>query len=89
MERKIVMQPVVTKKLESLSPEKQEWILDLAAHARRLADVMKPLREHGIEVSASTLTRFVREHRERVVLADGEGMKGAVEALAKRGRGEN
>jgi hypothetical protein len=83
------MENVITKKLESLSPEQQEWILDIAAHSSRLADVIKPLRQHGIEVSLSTLTRFVREHRERVLLADGDGMKDAVETLATRGQGEN
>jgi hypothetical protein len=82
------MQATVTKKLESLSPEIREWILEFAAHAQRLTDVMEPLRERGIEVSVSTLRRFVREHRERVVLADGESMDGGVEALVKRGRGE-
>jgi hypothetical protein len=82
------MQAVITKKLESLSPEMREWLLDMAAHSRRLADVVKALREHGMEVSLSTLTRFVREHREKVLIEEGEGMKTAVDALANRGRGE-
>jgi hypothetical protein len=63
--------------------------LDAAAHSQRLADVFKSLRERGVLVSLSTLQRFVREHREKVLLADGENMKGAVDALAGRGQGEN
>ena len=82
------MQKVITKKLESLTPEQQEWILEMAAHAPRLADVMNPLWEHGIKVSLSTLTRFVRTHREKVLLETGEEMREAVDKLAKRGRGE-
>jgi hypothetical protein len=81
------MEKTVTKTLESLSPEQQEWILDLAANAQRLADVVTPLWEQGIMVSLSTLTRFVREHRAKVVLDHGEGVKGAAEALAARGKG--
>ena len=72
-------------KLEQLTPEQQSWILEIAAHSRQI-DVIKSLKEEGIEVSTSMLSRFLQEHRERELMEKGEAMKGTVEALAERGR---
>src|SRR3954471_19279071 len=74
--------------LENLAPEKREWILETASQMDRLSDMMEPLLNNGIEVSLSTLTRFVRRHKEEMLMSEGEDMKETVEALAKRGRGE-
>jgi hypothetical protein len=82
------MANVTTKKLDNLDPALQEWVLDAAANAQRLKDVINPLREHGVEVSVATLTRFVRRHREKVLAEDAQDMKGAVEGLANRGQAE-
>jgi hypothetical protein len=72
-------------KLEQLSPEKQSWLLEIAAHSN-LINVVEALKEHGIETSTSALSRFVRKHREEALLEAGEEMKGSVEALAERGK---
>jgi hypothetical protein len=78
----------VGKKLESLPEEKRQVIMELAGHTR-LIDMVEILKEHGIDTSRASLSRFLREHREREVLEEGEQMRGAVEALASRGQGEN
>ena len=70
-------------KLEQLPPETQSGIIEAAAHSR-LADTLKILQAEGIETSISALSRFVREHREKILLEDGKGMKASVEALAER-----
>jgi hypothetical protein len=74
--------------LETLPAEKKEMIMDLALNCARLWDVLEPLKDCGIEVSLSTLQRFVRRHREEKLLKDGEDMEGTVQKLARRGRGE-
>jgi hypothetical protein len=60
-------------------------LLDIAAHSR-LATVIEALREHGIETSMSALSRFVRKHREELLMEEGAEMKASVDALAERGR---
>jgi hypothetical protein len=72
-------------KLEQLPEETQSWLLDMAAHTR-LTDVILALRGHGIDTSMSALSRFVRKHREKVLMEDGAEMKASVEALAQRGK---
>src|SRR3954469_24045429 len=73
--------------LENLDAAKREWILELAMEVERMSDLIEPLANKGIDVSLSTLQRFVRRHREGSFLGEGEDMKETVEALAKRGRG--
>ena len=72
-------------KLEQLTPEKQSWIIEIAANAR-LIDMIEILEKEGIETSTSALSRFIREHRERDLMEAGEEMKASVETLAERGR---
>jgi hypothetical protein len=83
-----VMEKRNVKLFENLDVATREWVLELAVNSARLADLIKPLKEHGIEVSLSTLTRFVREHREAALLKDGKAMTGTLEELAQRGQGE-
>jgi hypothetical protein len=78
----------IGKKLESLPEEKRQLILELASHMR-LYDLVVVLKEHGVDTSEASLSRFLRGQKERQVLEDGEEMKDAVEALATRGRGES
>ena len=72
-------------KLEQLPQETQEKIIDLSAEAS-LPDVLRSLRERGVEVSVASLKRYLREHRAKRLVADGEGMKEMVNVLAERGR---
>jgi hypothetical protein len=74
--------------LENLDAAQQEWVMEIAADAKRLSDVMEALAEHGISVSASTLKRYLRRHRENQAVSAGEEMAGAAEKLAGSGRGE-
>jgi hypothetical protein len=74
--------------LEDLDAEKREWILEMATAVARLSDMLEPLANNGIHVSYATLQRFVRKHRENLLLAEGEDMKETVVRLATRGRGE-
>jgi hypothetical protein len=71
-------------KLEQLSEEKQTWIVEIASNSR-LLDAVEALKECGIEVSVPTLSRFVRKHREKQLVEDGEEMKESVATFAKRG----
>jgi hypothetical protein len=71
--------------LEQLPQEKQDAILDLAAHGS-LADVLEGLHEEGVQIGMSSLKRFVREYREKNLLREAEGMKASVKTLAERGR---
>jgi hypothetical protein len=80
----IVMENGKMKALESLEPAKREWLLELASNAR-LIDCMAPLKEFGIEVSVSTLSRFLTKYRNDRLLAEGEESHAVVEALSKRG----
>ena len=46
-------------KLEQLSPEQQEMLLELAKRGS-LVDLAESLKEHGIETSDSALSRFIK-----------------------------
>jgi hypothetical protein len=70
-------------RLEQLSPELQEKIIDMAANAR-LIDIIDGLREHGVETSVRSLKRYIRAHREKNLMEDSEDSTGAVERLATR-----
>jgi hypothetical protein len=74
--------------LENLDAKTRAWVFEIASQAERLSDVMEALKEVGIDVSVSTLQRFVRKHREERVVSEGEEMAGVAEKLAGRGRGE-
>lgn len=73
------------KSLEDLEPAKLEWLLETAAQAR-LIDCVDALKEHGIEVSVPTLSRFVQKHRGKQALENGEAMLDTAESLRKRGK---
>jgi hypothetical protein len=79
------MQTRGDNQLENLDPKTQEAIIDLSAHAS-MPDVLKSLRNHGIEISPSTLKRFIRRHQEKCLLKDADEGKEALEALAANGR---
>ena len=79
------MQTRGDNQLENLDAKTQEGILEIAANAS-LPDVLKSLAEHGIEVSPSTLKRFIRRHREKCLLKDVDESKEALDALAESGR---
>jgi hypothetical protein len=72
-------------KLEQLSEEVRTGIIELTMHST-LVDSVLALRDRGIDVSVPTLSRFVRKHREKLLLEEGEEMKGTVGALAARGK---
>ena len=72
------------RSLANLEPALLEKVLDLAATAR-LIDCVDALKEFGIEVSVSTLSRFLKEYRANKLLEAGDSVEGAAEALAKRG----
>jgi hypothetical protein len=72
-------------KLEQLSEEMQTGIIELAMHSTQV-DTVIALRKQGIEVSVPTLSRFVRKHREKLLMEEGEEMKGTTAALAARGK---
>jgi hypothetical protein len=76
------------KMLDSLPPEKLEMVLELAARTRQI-DMVDILREQGIEVTPSTLSRFLQRHREKQVLKDGAEMRETVDALVERGAGDS
>jgi hypothetical protein len=71
--------------LENLDEKTRVSILELAANAD-LTDVVVRLQERGISVSVSTLSRFVRRHREKLMLSEGSEMKGAVDQFVERGK---
>jgi hypothetical protein len=71
--------------LESLPVEKQEWVLEMAANCR-LVDMMKELKRIGIDVSLSTLQRFLRKHKEKCILAAEEDLRETASELARRGK---
>lgn len=71
--------------LESLDEEKRTAILELAASAD-LTEVVLSLQNEGIFVSVPTLSRFVRRHREKLLLEEGKEMKPAVDQLVERGK---
>lgn len=68
--------------LENLSPDARENILELAASAPRLADIIVALKEQGINVSRSTLSRFLQRDRQAKVLAERKDARETVEELA-------
>ncbi|HUS36436.1 MAG TPA: hypothetical protein VM680_13880 [Verrucomicrobiae bacterium] len=74
--------------LEKLTPNQKEFILEMAANAR-LYDVVVALKEEGIEVSTSTLSRYLRRERERRMAeerADSKEMVSELAASAKDGK---
>lgn len=74
--------------LEKLTPNQKEFILEMAATAR-LYDVVVALKEEGIEVSTSTLSRYLRRERERRMAeerADSKEMVSELAASAKDGK---
>ena len=83
-ERINIMDQGKMKALANLEPAMLEKVLDLAANAR-LIDCVDSLKECGIEVSVSTLSRFLKEYRAKQLVEAGEAVKGAAESLARRG----
>jgi hypothetical protein len=71
-------------KLEQLTEEQQAWIADLATKGS-LMDLAEALKEHGIDTSAPSLSRFLKRHRERQLVKEGEESAAVVTALAERG----
>ena len=73
-------------KLEKLSPEQKSYIVELSRKAT--LDVMvDALKEHGIDTSPSSLSRFIRKRRGEELVEAGQDVAGAAEALAEQGRG--
>jgi hypothetical protein len=73
-------------KLEQLSPEQQEMLLELAKRST-LEVLAESLKEHGIETSDSALSRFLQKRRAADAVAHGKELAASVEALAEQGRG--
>jgi hypothetical protein len=71
--------------LESLDEKTRVGILELAANAD-LKDVVLNLQKRGFSVSMPTVSRFVRRHQEKLLLAEGKEMKPAVAELVERGK---
>lgn len=59
----------------------------MAANAR-LGDVIVGLKKHGIDISTSTLSRYLRRERERRMLEARADSKDAVQELAAEGKEE-
>ncbi|HEY6227405.1 MAG TPA: hypothetical protein VI282_09825, partial [Verrucomicrobiae bacterium] len=74
-----------TTKLEQLTPEQQQWILETALHTH-LVDMVVLLRNEGISTSPASLSRFIRKDREKRLLEDRQESAPALEALAEAGR---
>jgi hypothetical protein len=73
-------------KLEQLSPEQQEMLLDLAKRSS-LVVLAESLKESGIETSDSALSRFLQKRRAANLVENGKELAASVEALAEQGRG--
>ena len=67
--------------LENLTPNQKEFVLEMAANAR-LCDVTMALKEEGIDISTSTLSRYLRRERERRMLEERADSKATVDELA-------
>jgi hypothetical protein len=72
-------------KLEQLSEEVQTGIIEITMNST-LTNAVLALQKRGIDVSVPTLSRYVRKHREKLLIEEGEEMKGTVGALAARGK---
>ena len=72
-------------KLEVLPEEQRTQIIEWAANARQ-EDVVIALQKRGIYVSPATVSRFVRENREKRLLEEGAEITKTAAALAERGR---
>src|SRR4051812_33907239 len=72
-------------KLEQLSEEMRTRIIELAMHST-LVDTVLALQSEGVEVSVPTLSRFMRKHREKLLIEEGEEMQQTTAALAARGK---
>jgi hypothetical protein len=68
--------------LENLDPKKREWILEFACNTR-LLDVVKVLRNRGIETSPASVSRFVQRHREKKLMDSRAESKATVNELAE------
>jgi hypothetical protein len=71
--------------LENLDEKARTWILETAPFTN-LTDMVVELREQGVMTSVPTLSRFVRRHQEKILLAERAEMKAAVEELAEGGK---
>lgn len=72
-------------KLEQLTPEQQNWILETAVNAS-LVDVTMALQKHGIDTSPASLSRFIRRDREKKMLEERKESEAVVQAFAECGR---
>src|SRR5688572_12896702 len=72
-------------KLEQLKPEQQQWILETALNAE-LKDMVKALRDHGIDTSPASLSRFIKKDREKRLLDDRQESQATTMALAEAGK---
>jgi hypothetical protein len=79
------MQTRGDNQLENLDPKVQEGIIEIAANAS-LPTVLETLKADGVEVSPSTLKRFIRRHREKCLVTETEDSKSVLDALAESGR---
>lgn len=73
-------------KLEQLSPEQQEMLVELAKRGS-LVDLAESLKEHGIDTSDSALSRFLKKKRASILVEDGKELAASAAALAEQGRG--
>jgi hypothetical protein len=72
-------------KLEKLTVEQQSYIVWLAKRSTQ-ENILEALKEHGIEVSPATLSRFLKKRRAEEAVEEGKEIAGSVEALAEQGR---
>jgi hypothetical protein len=68
--------------LENLDAKKREWILEFACNTR-LLDVVKVLKNRGIETSPASVSRFVQRHREKKLMDSRAESKATVNELAE------
>jgi hypothetical protein len=71
--------------LESLDESVRTQILEMAPYTN-LTDMVIQLGKQGVTTSVPTLSRFVRRHQEKMLLAEREEMKEAVDRLSEGGK---
>jgi hypothetical protein len=71
--------------LENLDETVRTWILETAPFTN-LIEMVTNLRKRGVMTSVPTLSRFVRRHQEKMLLAEREEMKEAVDRLSEGGK---
>lgn len=71
--------------LESLDENVRTWILETAPFTN-LAEMVIDLRKRGVITSIPSVSRFVRRHQEKMLLAERAEMKSAVDELAEGGK---